>query len=163
MCVHVVSSSKFIYEVYKGGQRYIVCLERKICNFIPCEHAIVVVKSKNITKIHIFALITTNQLHQQLRMKFQWLLCWIRTINQYQIYFVKNCLATLVQKEDWTTKEKEGKYIEWKDMHKHKHFVHSGQKRHKRRTYIFFSKEDWKTLFWICSYVSDTLFWDYYF
>ncbi|WMV11250.1 hypothetical protein MTR67_004635, partial [Solanum verrucosum] len=55
----VVPSSKFIYSVYKGGRRYIVCLERKICNCgrfqhdeIPCTHAIVIVKSKNITKIH---------------------------------------------------------------------------------------------------------------
>ncbi|KAG5569726.1 hypothetical protein H5410_059492 [Solanum commersonii] len=49
------------FLVYKGGQRYIVYLERKICNYrrfqhdeISCAHTIIVVKSKSITKIHSY-------------------------------------------------------------------------------------------------------------
>jgi len=47
--------------VYEGGRRYIVCLERKICNCerfqldkIPCAHAIAILKKKNIIDIHSY-------------------------------------------------------------------------------------------------------------
>ncbi|XP_055823722.1 uncharacterized protein LOC129892185 [Solanum dulcamara] len=55
----VVPSSKFIFSVYETGRRYIVCLEKKICNCgriqieeMSCSHAIAILKSKNITDIH---------------------------------------------------------------------------------------------------------------
>ncbi|XP_049399701.1 uncharacterized protein LOC125863719 [Solanum stenotomum] len=56
---NVVPSTEFIYSVYEGGRRYIVCLERKNCNCgrfqldeIPCAHTIAVMKKKNIIDIH---------------------------------------------------------------------------------------------------------------
>ncbi|KAH0633443.1 hypothetical protein KY284_036229 [Solanum tuberosum] len=55
----VVPSSEYIFSVYQAGRRYIVCLERKICTCgrfqydeIPCEHAIAVLKHKNVTDMH---------------------------------------------------------------------------------------------------------------
>ncbi|KAH0651613.1 hypothetical protein KY290_032524 [Solanum tuberosum] len=55
----VVPSTEFIYSVYEGGRRYIVCLERKNCNCgrfqldeIPYAHTIAVLKKKNIIDIH---------------------------------------------------------------------------------------------------------------
>ncbi|KAH0655594.1 hypothetical protein KY285_030476 [Solanum tuberosum] len=55
----VVPSSEFIFSVYEAGRRYIVCLERKECTCgrfqldeIPCAHAIVVLKDKNVTDMH---------------------------------------------------------------------------------------------------------------
>ncbi|KAH0779140.1 hypothetical protein KY290_005567 [Solanum tuberosum] len=55
----VVPSSEFIFSVYEVGRRYIVCLERKECTCgrfqldeIPCAHAIVVLKDKNVTDMH---------------------------------------------------------------------------------------------------------------
>ncbi|KAH0650355.1 hypothetical protein KY284_030267 [Solanum tuberosum] len=48
-----------VNRVYQAGRRYIVCLERKICTCgrfqcdeIPCEHAIAVLKHKNVTDMH---------------------------------------------------------------------------------------------------------------
>ncbi|XP_049368240.1 protein FAR-RED IMPAIRED RESPONSE 1-like, partial [Solanum verrucosum] len=56
---NVVPSSEYIFSVYQAGRRYIVCLERKICTCgrfqydeIPCEHAIEVLKHKNVTDMH---------------------------------------------------------------------------------------------------------------
>ncbi|KAH0670759.1 hypothetical protein KY290_026156 [Solanum tuberosum] len=55
----VVQSTEIIYSVYECGRRYIICLERKICNCgrfqldeIPCAHAFAVLKKKNIIDIH---------------------------------------------------------------------------------------------------------------
>ncbi|XP_049349455.1 uncharacterized protein LOC125814026 [Solanum verrucosum] len=55
----VVPSSEFIFSVYEAGRRYIVCLERKVCSCerfqldeIPCAHAIVVLKEKNVKDMH---------------------------------------------------------------------------------------------------------------
>ncbi|XP_069154332.1 uncharacterized protein [Solanum lycopersicum] len=55
----VVASSEFIFSVYEGGIRYIVCLERKNCSCgrfqhdeIPCAHAMAVLKKKNIKDVH---------------------------------------------------------------------------------------------------------------
>ncbi|XP_049373856.1 uncharacterized protein LOC125838881 [Solanum verrucosum] len=55
----VVSFSEFIFSVYEGGIRYIVCLERKTCSSgrfqhdeIPCAHAMIVFKKRNITDVH---------------------------------------------------------------------------------------------------------------
>ncbi|XP_049405964.1 uncharacterized protein LOC125869420 [Solanum stenotomum] len=55
----VVASSEFIFSVYEGGIRYIVCLERKTCSCgrfqhdeIPCAHAMTVLKKKNIKDVH---------------------------------------------------------------------------------------------------------------
>ncbi|KAG5600348.1 hypothetical protein H5410_031718 [Solanum commersonii] len=55
----VVSSFEFIFSMYEGGIRYIVCLERKNCSCgkfqhdeIPCAHAMDVFKKKNITDVH---------------------------------------------------------------------------------------------------------------
>ncbi|XP_049391541.1 uncharacterized protein LOC125855945 [Solanum stenotomum] len=55
----VVPSFEYIFSVYQAGRRYIVCLERKICTCgrfqldeIPCEHAITVLKQKNVTDMH---------------------------------------------------------------------------------------------------------------
>ncbi|KAH0636373.1 hypothetical protein KY285_036130 [Solanum tuberosum] len=55
----VVASSEFIFSVYEGGIRYIVCLERKTCSCgrfqhdeIPCAHAMAVLKKKNIKDVH---------------------------------------------------------------------------------------------------------------
>ncbi|KAH0675294.1 hypothetical protein KY285_023095 [Solanum tuberosum] len=57
----VVPSSEYIFSVYEAGRRYIVCLERKICTCgkfqhdeIPCEHAIAVLKHKNVTDLHLY-------------------------------------------------------------------------------------------------------------
>ncbi|XP_055800422.1 uncharacterized protein LOC129869860 [Solanum dulcamara] len=55
----VVASSEYRYLVYDSGRRYIVYIERKICNCdkfqleeIPCPHIITILKSKNITNMH---------------------------------------------------------------------------------------------------------------
>ncbi|XP_015068686.1 uncharacterized protein LOC107013240 isoform X2 [Solanum pennellii] len=55
----VVASCEFIFSVYEGGIRYIVCLERKTYSCgrfqhdeIRCPHAIAVLKKKNITDVH---------------------------------------------------------------------------------------------------------------
>ncbi|KAG5585645.1 hypothetical protein H5410_046079 [Solanum commersonii] len=55
---HVVPSSEFIFSVYEAGRKYI-CLERKVCSYgrfhldeIPCTHAIVVLKEKNVKDMH---------------------------------------------------------------------------------------------------------------
>jgi len=57
--LQVVASSEFIFSVYEGGIRYIVCLERKTCSCgrfqhdeIPCAHAMAVLKKKNIKDVH---------------------------------------------------------------------------------------------------------------
>ncbi|KAG5616413.1 hypothetical protein H5410_016237 [Solanum commersonii] len=57
--MEVVSSSEFIFSIYEAGRRYIVCLERKVCSCgrfqlyeIPCAHAIVVLKEKNVKYMH---------------------------------------------------------------------------------------------------------------
>ncbi|XP_049386951.1 uncharacterized protein LOC125851221 [Solanum stenotomum] len=58
---YVVPSSEFIFSVYEAGKRYIVCLERKVCSCgrfqldeIPCAHAIVVLKEKNVKDMHLY-------------------------------------------------------------------------------------------------------------
>ncbi|XP_055814675.1 uncharacterized protein LOC129884394 [Solanum dulcamara] len=55
----VVPSFEFMFSVYESGRRYIVCLERKICNCgrfqldeIPRAHEIAVLKSKNVIEMH---------------------------------------------------------------------------------------------------------------
>ncbi|KAH0646977.1 hypothetical protein KY284_034861 [Solanum tuberosum] len=55
----VVPSSEFIFSIYEAGRRYIVCLERKVCSCgrfqldeIPCAHAIIVLKEKNVKDMH---------------------------------------------------------------------------------------------------------------
>ncbi|KAH0776309.1 hypothetical protein KY290_007720 [Solanum tuberosum] len=55
----VVAFSEFIFSVYEGGIRYIVCLERKNCSCgrfqydeIPCAHAMAVFKKKYIKDVH---------------------------------------------------------------------------------------------------------------
>ncbi|KAH0764555.1 hypothetical protein KY285_000426 [Solanum tuberosum] len=55
----VVASSEYIFAVYEGAIRYIVCLERKTCSCgrfqhdeIPCAHAMAVLKKKNIKDVH---------------------------------------------------------------------------------------------------------------
>ncbi|XP_069154906.1 uncharacterized protein [Solanum lycopersicum] len=55
----VVASSEFIFSVYEGDIRYIVCFERKNCSCgrfqhdeIPCAHAMTVLKKKNIKDVH---------------------------------------------------------------------------------------------------------------
>ncbi|XP_055802155.1 uncharacterized protein LOC129871277 [Solanum dulcamara] len=57
----IVASSEYLYSVYESAIRYIVCLERKTCNCdrfqldeIPCPHTIAVLKSKNITDMHLY-------------------------------------------------------------------------------------------------------------
>ncbi|XP_015163457.1 uncharacterized protein [Solanum tuberosum] len=59
--MQVVQSTEFIYSVFECGRKFIVCLERKICNCgrfqideIPCAHAFVVFKKKNIIDIHSY-------------------------------------------------------------------------------------------------------------
>ncbi|XP_049356549.1 uncharacterized protein LOC125821176 [Solanum verrucosum] len=59
--MEVVPSSEFIFSVYEAGRRYIVCLERKVCSCgrfhldeIPCAHAIVVLKEKNVKDMHLY-------------------------------------------------------------------------------------------------------------
>ncbi|XP_047259033.1 uncharacterized protein LOC124891301 [Capsicum annuum] len=48
-------SSTYVYSVYDDGRKYIVCLDRRTCSCgifqldeITCEHAIAVLKSKNV-------------------------------------------------------------------------------------------------------------------
>ncbi|KAG5594184.1 hypothetical protein H5410_035416, partial [Solanum commersonii] len=55
----VVASSEYIFAVYEGAIRYIVCLERKTCSCgrfqhdeIPCAHTMAVLKKKNIKHVH---------------------------------------------------------------------------------------------------------------
>ncbi|XP_069154987.1 uncharacterized protein [Solanum lycopersicum] len=55
----VVASSEFIFSVYEGGIRYIVCLNRKNCSCgrfqhdeIPCAHAMAFLKKNNIKDVH---------------------------------------------------------------------------------------------------------------
>ncbi|XP_015163822.1 uncharacterized protein [Solanum tuberosum] len=55
----VVASSEYIFTVYEGAIRYIVCLERKTCSCgrfqhdeIPCAHAMTVLKKKYIKDVH---------------------------------------------------------------------------------------------------------------
>ncbi|WMV27025.1 hypothetical protein MTR67_020410, partial [Solanum verrucosum] len=57
--LHVVASFEYIFAVYESGIRYIVCLERKTCSCgrfqhdeIPCTHAMVVLKKRNIKDVH---------------------------------------------------------------------------------------------------------------
>ncbi|XP_055824177.1 uncharacterized protein LOC129892621 [Solanum dulcamara] len=57
----VVASSEYLYSFYESGRRYMLCLERKICNCgriqldeIPCLHAIAALTSKNITDMHLY-------------------------------------------------------------------------------------------------------------
>ncbi|KAG5592262.1 hypothetical protein H5410_042776 [Solanum commersonii] len=55
----VVASSEYIFAVYEGAIRYIVCLERKTCSCgrfqhdeISCTHTMTVLKKKNIKDVH---------------------------------------------------------------------------------------------------------------
>ncbi|XP_069144565.1 uncharacterized protein [Solanum lycopersicum] len=57
----VVASSEYIFAVYEGAIRYIVCLERKTCSCgrfqhdeILCAHAMTVSKKKNIKDVHLY-------------------------------------------------------------------------------------------------------------
>jgi len=57
--LQVIASSEYIFAVYEGAIRYIVCLERKTCSCgrfqhdeIPCAHAMAVLKKKNIKDVH---------------------------------------------------------------------------------------------------------------
>ncbi|KAH0655065.1 hypothetical protein KY285_029947 [Solanum tuberosum] len=48
----VVASSEYIFAVYEGAIRYIVCLERKTCSCGRFQHAMAVLKKKNIKDVH---------------------------------------------------------------------------------------------------------------
>lgn len=57
--MQVFPSSEYMFSVYKDGRRYIVCLDRKICNCgrfqideIPCTHTIAILKRKNVVDVH---------------------------------------------------------------------------------------------------------------
>ncbi|XP_049373661.1 uncharacterized protein LOC125838660 [Solanum verrucosum] len=57
--MEVAPSSEFFFLIYEAGRRYIICVEQKVCSCgrfqldeIPCAHAIVVLKEKNVKDMH---------------------------------------------------------------------------------------------------------------
>ncbi|KAG5601190.1 hypothetical protein H5410_032560 [Solanum commersonii] len=78
--------------VFECGQKYIVCLERKICNCgrfqideIPCAHAFAIFKKKNIIDIHLYC----SKYYKP-----------VALANTYDVSIV-----LMSDKEDWSTPE----------------------------------------------------------
>ncbi|WMV15858.1 hypothetical protein MTR67_009243 [Solanum verrucosum] len=87
--MEVVPSSEFIFSIYEAGRRYIVCLEQKVCSCgrfqldeIPCAHAIIVLKEKNVKDMHLYCSYYYKSDVLGKHMRFQWFQCQIRKIGQ---------------------------------------------------------------------------------